>query len=138
MLIWIGFSLAILLLLVISRRSLALGMAAAAVVLALFTLSPSQMGEALVTTFADPSILLLALTVGLIPMIGGTLEVTGEMERLVANMRIGVKPFLALSPALLGMLPMPGGALLSAPLVERGAPDTCSVMSSFCGGSTDG
>ncbi len=124
MLIWIGFSLAILLLLVISRRSLALGMAAAAVVLALFTLSPSQMGDALVTTFADPSILLLAFVVGLIPMIGGALEVSGEMERLVANMRIGRRPFLALSPALLGMLPMPGGALLSAPLVERGATET--------------
>jgi len=124
MLIWIGFSLSILLLLVISRRSLALGMAAAAVVLALFTLSFSQMGEALVTTFADPSILLLAFVVGLIPMIGGALEISGEMERLVANMRIGRKPFLALSPALLGMLPMPGGALLSAPLVERGATET--------------
>lgn len=46
------------------------------------------------------------------------------MERLVANMRIGVKPFLALGPALLGMLPMPGGALLSAPLLERGATNT--------------
>jgi len=124
MLIWIGFSLAILLLLVISRWSLALGMAAAAVVLALFTLSPSQMGDALVTTFADPSILLLAFVVGLIPMIGGALEASGEMERLVANMRIGRRPFLALSPALLGMLPMPGGALLSAPLVERGATET--------------
>jgi integral membrane protein (TIGR00529 family) len=41
---------------------------------------------------------------------------------LVTNMRIGQKAFLALSPALLGMLPMPGGALLSAPLVEKGAP----------------
>lgn len=120
MLIWIGFSLAILLLLVISRRSLALGMAAAAVVLALFTLPLPEMGSVLLRTFGDPSVLLIALVVGLIPMIGGALEISGEMERLVANMRIGRRPFLALSPALLGMLPMPGGALLSAPLVERG------------------
>ncbi len=124
MLVWIGFSLAVLLLLYLSRRSLALGMAVAAGVLAAFTLSVAEVGQALVATFGDPSVLLLALVVGLIPLIGGTLEVTGEMERLVANMRIGVKPFLALSPALLGMLPMPGGALLSAPLVERGAADT--------------
>ena len=124
MLVWIGFSLAVLLLLYLSRRSLALGMAVAAVVLAAFTLSFPEMGHALVATLGDPSVLLLALVVGLIPLIGGTLEVTGEMDRLVANMRIGVKPFLALGPALLGMLPMPGGALLSAPLVERGATDT--------------
>jgi len=124
MLVWIGFSLAVLLLLYLSRRSLALGMAVAAGVLAAFTLSGAEVGQALVATFGDPSVLLLALVVGLIPMIGGTLEVTGEMERLVANMRIGVKPFLALSPALLGMLPMPGGALLSAPLIERGAANT--------------
>jgi len=124
MLVWIGFSLAILVLLYLSRRSLALGMTAAAVVLAGFTLSVGEMSNALLTTFGDPSILLLAVVVGLIPMIGGCLELSGEMDRLVANMRIGVKPFLALGPALLGMLPMPGGALLSAPLVERGAAKT--------------
>ena len=124
MLIWFGFSLAVLSLLYLSRRSLALGMAVAAVVLAAFTLSLPEMGSALVATFGDPSVLLLALVVGLIPMIGGSLEVSGEMDRLVANMRMRVKPFLVLGPALLGMLPMPGGALLSAPLVERGAPTT--------------
>jgi integral membrane protein (TIGR00529 family) len=122
MITWLGFSLAILLLLYLSRRNLALGMAAAAFVLATFTLSFSQMGEALLTTFGDPSVLLLAFVVGTIPMIGGSLEVSGEMDRLMANMRIGQKASLALSPALLGMLPMPGGALLSAPLVEKGAP----------------
>jgi integral membrane protein (TIGR00529 family) len=122
MITWLGFSLAILLLLYLSRRNLALGMAVAAVVLAAFTLSFSQMGHALIATFGDPSVLLLSFVVGIIPMIGGTLEVSGEMDRLVTNMRIGQKAFLALSPALLGMLPMPGGALLSAPLVEKGAP----------------
>jgi len=34
-------------------------------------------------------------------------------------MRIGKKPFLMLSPALVGLLPMPGGALLSAPIVDK-------------------
>lgn len=123
MLTWIGFSLAIVVLLVLSRHNLALGMAAAAVVLAAFTLSFPEMGGALLDTFADPSVLLLTFVVGLIPLIGGALEVSGEMDRLVENLRIGRKPFLAMAPALLGMLPMPGGALLSAPLVERGAGD---------------
>jgi integral membrane protein (TIGR00529 family) len=123
-LVWIGFSLSVVLLLLVSRRNLALGMAIAAAVLAAFTLTPASFGEALWRTISDPSVLLLALIVSLIPMIGGAMETSGEMERLVSNLRIGVRPFLAFAPALLGMLPMPGGTLLSAPLIERGAGHT--------------
>ncbi len=119
MLPWIGFSLSLVALALVSRRDLALGMAVATVVLALFTQSFGSFGGALWSTISDPSVLLLALVVGIIPLIGGVLDVSGEMDRLVANLRIGVRPFLALAPALLGMLPMPGGTLLSAPLVER-------------------
>ena len=121
MLLWVGFSLAIVLLLVVSRRDLALGMGIATVVLAIFTHSFGSFGTALWETISDPSVLLLALVVGTIPLIGGVMEASGEMDRLVANLRIGIRPFLALGPGLLGMLPMPGGALLSAPLIERGA-----------------
>jgi len=120
--LWIGFGLAIASLLIVSRTHLALGMATAAGILAVFTLSPAALGDALWQTISDPSVLLLALIVGLIPLIGGVLEASGEMDRLVGNLRIGIRPFLAFAPALLGMLPMPGGALLSAPLIERGAP----------------
>ncbi|MEA3239627.1 MAG: DUF401 family protein [Candidatus Bipolaricaulota bacterium] len=120
MLIWTGFSLSIVALLLLSRYSLWLAMSAAALVLGLFTLSTSEMVMALTHTFADPSVLLIAFVVGIIPLIGGALEESGEMDRLVANMRMGKRPFFAISPALLGMLPMPGGALLSAPLIERG------------------
>ena len=121
MLLWIGFTLAILLLLLVSRRDLALGMGIATLALALFTHSFGSFGAALWLTISDPSVLLLALIVGIIPLIGGVMEASGEMDRLVANLRIGIRPFLALGPGLLGMLPMPGGALLSAPLVESGA-----------------
>lgn len=124
MLLWLGFSLSLVLLLVVARRNLALGMAIATVVLAAFTLTPGSFGEALLKTISDPSVLLLALIVGIIPLIGGAMETSGEMERLVSNLRIGVRPLLALAPALFGMLPMPGGTLLSAPLIERGAGNT--------------
>jgi hypothetical protein len=40
------------------------------------------------------------------------------MDRLVSSLRIGRRPSLVVSPALIGMLPVPGGALLSSPLVE--------------------
>jgi len=122
--LWIGFTLAVVLLLVVSRRNLALGMGLAALVLGVFTMSARGITEALWRTISDPSVLLLTLIVAVIPVIGGALERAGEMDRLVRNLRIGSRPFLALSPALLGMLPMPGGALLSAPMVERGAANT--------------
>jgi len=121
MLTWVGFALSMGLLLLISRRSLVIGMAVAAVVLAAFTLTPAGFGRALLAVGSDPSVWLLALVVSVIPMIGGMMEHYGEMERLVSNLRIGLRPFLVLAPALVGLLPMPGGTLLSAPMVERGA-----------------
>ncbi len=124
--IWIGFSLCIACLLYLSRRSILLAMSAASVILALFTLSSHDMLSVLTRTFGDPSIILIAFVVGIIPLIGGALEMSGEMDRLVANMRIGKRAFFAAAPALLGMLPMPGGALLSAPLIERGGENVSS------------
>ena len=121
MLLWVGFALSVALLLLVSRKSLALGMAVAALVLGVFTLTPAAFGAALLRAISDPSVLLLALVVGTIPLIGGLLERSGEMDRLVSNLRIGIRPFLVLAPALIGLLPMPGGTLFSAPLVERGA-----------------
>lgn len=121
MTLWIGFSLAVVLLLILSRRDLALGMGVATITLAAFALSIGDFGTALAATVTDPAVCLLALVVGIIPVIGGLLERFGEMDRLVSNLRIGVRPFLALAPALVGMLPMPGGTLLSAPMIERGA-----------------
>ena len=47
------------------------------------------------------------------------MQESGQMDRLVNDLRIGKRTFLVLSPALVGMLPVPGGALLSSPLVER-------------------
>jgi len=123
---WSGLFLALVALVTIAQRNLYLAMFVAAGVLGLFTLPPHGVGLALLGVLRDPGIVLLALVVAIIPLIGGGLEESGQMEELVSNLRIGRRAFLAVSPALLGMLPMPGGALLSAPLVERG------------GGSLDG
>jgi integral membrane protein (TIGR00529 family) len=55
---------------------------------------------------------------------------SGQMDDLVNNLRIGRKGLMALSPAIMGLLPMPGGALLSAPILEKGGegvPDDLKV-----------
>jgi len=123
MVTWIALAISLLLLLVISQRNLAVGMFVAATVLGLTTLSFQGFFDQVVVTFSDPSVVSLAGLVAIIAMVGGVLEESGEMENLVTNMRIGKRPFLGASPALLGMLPMPGGALLSAPMVESSGDD---------------
>ncbi|NIR86179.1 DUF401 family protein [Candidatus Bathyarchaeota archaeon] len=116
---WIGFFISLAILLVVSRKSLMVSIFLGALILGIFTLSPSELAWEFWSSFVDLSVILLALAVGLIPLIGGGLSQSGQMDDLVKNMRIGKKAFLAFSPALVGMLPMPGGALLSAPLVEK-------------------
>lgn len=117
---WFGFFLAIAVLMVVSRKSIAIGMFVGALILGAFTMLPQEVATEFCRAFTDPSTILSALAIGLIPIIGGTLNVSGQMDNLVNNIRIGKKAFLAVSPALIGMLPMPGGALLSGPLVEKG------------------
>ena len=117
--IWTGFFLALAVLLIVSRKNFAAAMFLGAFILAVFTVPFNEIGPPFISAFADPSTMLLAIAVGLIPIIGGILKDTGQMDNLVKNMRIGKKAFLAVSPALLGMLPMPGGALLSSPMVEK-------------------
>jgi len=119
LLVWTGFFLAFAVLLVVSRKNFAAAMFSGAFILAIFTMPFNEIAGPFVSAFTDLPTILLALAVGLIPIIGGSLKETGQLDDLVRNMRIGKKAFLAVSPALVGMLPMPGGALLSAPLVEK-------------------
>jgi integral membrane protein (TIGR00529 family) len=123
MIAWIGFFLAIAALLIISTRNFALAMFVGAFILGIFTMCPSQLVAEFLDAISDISTILLALTVGLIPLIGGTLKHSGQMDDLVDNLRVGKKAFLAVSPALIGMMPMPGGALLSCPLVQKSGED---------------
>lgn len=69
------------------------------------------------------STILLALAVAIIPLIGGTMKTSGQMEELVNNLRLPKQATISFLPAILGMLPMPGGALLSSPLVEKAGKD---------------
>ncbi len=117
---WVGLLLALAVLMVLSRWSLWLALLASAGVLGVSSLTPGEIGGEVVATLSDPSILLLALAVAMIPLIGGFMESSGMVDQIVRNLRLRRRTFMWFSPALFGMLPMPGGALLSAPLVSRG------------------
>lgn len=117
--IWLGFLISLTLLMVIARKNLWLALVVAAIVLGLFNLTYVELYHVIFDTLLDKSILLLSLAVGMIPIIGGALETSGMMDDIVKNLRIRKRSFLVFSPSLLGLLPMPGGALLSAPLIKK-------------------
>ena len=117
--VWLGFIISLAWILILSRKSLPLALITGAIILGLFTLSPAVALNRIIYTIADSSILLLALAMGVIPIIGGTMKSSGQIDSLVNNLRIGKRYMMAFSAALMGLLPMPGGALLSAPILEK-------------------
>ncbi|MBN2226702.1 MAG: DUF401 family protein [candidate division Zixibacteria bacterium] len=117
---WLGFLISLATILLISKKSLPLGLICGALLLGFFTLSPDIVLDRVILTLTDPSIVLLSLAMGIIPILGGTMKASGQIDSLVANVRIPQRYLLAFSAALMGLLPMPGGALLSAPILEKG------------------
>lgn len=88
----------------------------------LFTLPPVLMLKAMATAALAPRTLSLAAIVGLILILSSIMEKTGQMQRmldafqgLIKNPRLNLLVF----PALIGLLPMPGGAVFSAPMVKQ-------------------
>jgi len=73
--------------------------------------------------FLDPSIILLAIAVTLIPLLGAIMEESKMMLELIEKLNISKKFALMLSPALFGLLPVAGGALMSAPIVDQIDPE---------------
>jgi integral membrane protein (TIGR00529 family) len=73
-----------------------------------------------VTSFENPDNYLLPVVIIALLFFTEALDRTGRMERTVTALKIWLKNkkiLLAGLPALVGLLPMPGGALFSAPLV---------------------
>ncbi|MCD4827818.1 MAG: DUF401 family protein [Candidatus Cloacimonetes bacterium] len=115
--------LAIVVLLVVARRSLWVALMAAALIVGVFNLPLPELGRLALHTIADPGIIYLGLIVAIIPIMGGILQQSGMLSGMVDNLSMRRDMFLVTGPAFLGMLPIPGGALLSAPLVLRAGDD---------------
>ncbi|MBW2356008.1 MAG: DUF401 family protein [Deltaproteobacteria bacterium] len=87
-----------------------------------FALPPGAIAVAALRALADPKTLSLTVVVSLILVLSQSLEAGGQMARLldrfkglVARQRLNIVLF----PALIGLLPMPGGAIFSAPMVRN-------------------
>ncbi len=111
------------LVLVLSRRRLHLGFALliGAAVLGFWSgLSPGKLAGIVAGSLAGRTTILLAAILVLVLLLSRLMERSDNLNRIVeAFSRVvrGRRTLTALIPALVGILPLPGGALFSAPLV---------------------
>jgi uncharacterized protein len=107
------------------RKNVSLGNAfmVGAVVLSIFFSMPVfETVKSIFLSIIYPKTLSLALVVSLILVLSSSMETTGRMKRLLDNFRglvASPRLNLVIFPALIGLLPMPGGAVFSAPMVKE-------------------
>lgn len=88
----------------------------------IFCMSPMAILTSMGSSLLHPKTLSLSIVVSLILVLSHSLEKAGQMERLLNEFkglirRPQVK--MVIFPALIGLLPMPGGAIFSAPMVKN-------------------
>ncbi|MEW6266123.1 MAG: DUF401 family protein [Thermodesulfobacteriota bacterium] len=116
--------LALALILTLNRLKLHLGLSlfVGAVTLGLMMgLSPVKIGQGLVKSLTDSQSLSLIVIVTVILVLSRLMADIGQLDRMVesfSGLVHNVKVSSLVMPALIGLLPMPGGALFSAPMVE--------------------
>ncbi len=110
-----------------SRRRLPLELsltAAGAAAALLSGLGPAAWGRIVLHTFGSEELWAMLCAVAGILLLSGLMDKSGQSRRLVAGVErvVGsVRIRLVLFPALLGLLPMPGGAVFSCPMVQETA-----------------
>jgi hypothetical protein len=88
----------------------------------IFGMGPWAIARASGATLVHPKTLCLATAIALILVLSHTLEKSGQMGRLLHAFKGLIrhpKISLVVFPALIGLLPMPGGAIFSAPMVKN-------------------
>jgi len=124
----LGYTLgAFALILVLARLKVPLALAVfagSAVIGAAFGLGIWELGKAFLAGAIVPrTVALVVLTVMLLAL-SETMRAGGQLEQIVHSAKALLRrPVLAMAalPALVGLIPMPGGALFSAPMVETAA-----------------
>jgi len=114
-------SLALIVVAVMKRVHYGLALLMGAVTLGLFSrLSPQQFAEVFTSALTDITTFDLILIVSLIPILAHCMKEAGMLDNLIKSVKgvLSGRAVLIFLPALMGALPMPGGALLSAPLID--------------------
>ncbi|QEE15560.1 DUF401 family protein [Promethearchaeum syntrophicum] len=114
---FVSFIIILILILVFSKYELGIILLIGAILFGL--LAEVDLFTVFANVFLDPSVILLAIAVTLIPILGAIMEESKMMLELIEKLNISKKSALMLSPALFGLLPVAGGALMSAPIVDQ-------------------
>ncbi len=88
----------------------------------LFGMYPLAILQSAALALSHPKTLSLAAVVSLILILSHSLETVGQMQRLLDRFQglIRIQAInIVIFPALIGLLPMPGGAIFSAPMVKN-------------------
>lgn len=88
----------------------------------LFGMYPATIFKSAAIALSHPKTLSLAAVVSLILVLSHSLEAAGQMQRLLDRFQglIRIQAInIVIFPALIGLLPMPGGAIFSAPMVKN-------------------
>lgn len=112
-----AFIIVISLVLIFSKKELGITLFIGTIIFGLLT--QVSLIESFITVCTNPSIIIIAIAVTLIPILGGLMEESGLMQDLIQKMDISKRASLIVGPAFFGLLPVPGGALMSAPLVDQ-------------------
>jgi len=85
-----------------------------------FGFSLNDFAQVFLSTLTDPVTCELALVIALIPILAFCMTETGMIEDFLEGLKgfVSSGSILVVVPAMLGMLPMPGGALFSAPYID--------------------
>lgn len=112
-------SFSVIIILVAKRKNFAVAVLLGAFLLALT--NPQKIPEILGDTISDMRVISLIIIVVLIKLLATILQESGEMKELINALRnkLSYKNLLVVIPSVLGLLPVPGGALLSAPLIDE-------------------
>ena len=107
-------------LLVLVKVNLALSLVTGAVVLGIFFMSPSLLFNTFVQTISSLQTIELALNLLSISILNYFYASSRRSEDLVTSLRkmVSSSLLMILMPILFGILPVSGGALFSAPLVD--------------------
>ena len=124
----LGYTLGVFaLILLLSRLKLPLSLAILLGTIAiglLFGQGPGELAGALLSGAIGPMAVGMVLITAVQLMLSESMRLSGQLQRIVDLTRLVLRrPRIALAalPALIGLLPMPGGALFSAPMVESAA-----------------
>ena len=117
-------SLVVIVVAVEKRVNYGLALLIGAVTLAIFSgLPPQRFLGVFSKTLTDIVTYELALVISLIPILAHCMKETKMIDELIDGIKraFSGRALLMILPALMGALPMPGGALLSAPLIDNEA-----------------